>query len=90
MPPSPSKEETPDVNPLDVKPGVKVCLRSIAGSRSPAVQVRRRYSMFLEVIEGKVTDWRGKFGFMSSNQMEGKIFLHRLTKSMFSGYCGYS
>lgn len=51
MPPSPSKEETPDVNPLDVKPGVKV-------------------------IEGKVTDWRGKFGFMSSDQMEGKIFLH--------------
>ena len=30
-----------------------------------------------QVIEGKVTDWRGKFGFMSSDQMEGKIFLHR-------------
>lgn len=30
----------------------------------------------VQVIEGKVTDWRGKFGFMSSNQMEGKIFLH--------------
>ena len=36
--------------------------------------------MFLKVIEGKVTDWRGKFGFMSSDQMEGKIFLHRLAK----------
>ena len=24
-----------------------------------------------------MTDWRGKFGFMSSDQMEGKIFLHR-------------
>jgi len=30
----------------------------------------------VQVIEGKVTDWRGKFGFMSSDQMEGKIFLH--------------
>ena len=40
--------------------------------------------MFLEVIEGKVTDWRGKFGFMSSNQMEGKIFLHRLAKGMWT------
>ena len=37
MPPSPSKEETPDVNPLDVKPGVKVYLLSIAASRSPAL-----------------------------------------------------
>ena len=90
MPPSPSKEETPDVNLLDVKPGVKVYLRSIADLRSPAPQIRRLYSMLLEVIEGKVTDWRGKFGFMSSNQMEGKIFLHRLAKSMFSGYCGPS
>ena len=86
MPPSPSKEETPDVNLLDVKPGVKVCVLSIAESRAPGVQVRRLYSMLLEVIEGKVTDWRGKFGFMSSDQMEGKIFLHRL----FSGYSGPS
>jgi hypothetical protein len=30
----------------------------------------------VQVIEGKVIDWRGKFGFMSSDQMEGKIFLH--------------
>merc|ERR1712181_92369 len=30
----------------------------------------------MQVIEGKVTDWRGKFGFMISDQMEGKIFLH--------------
>ena len=90
MPPSPSKEETPDVNPLDVKPGVKVGVLSIAESRAPGVQVRRRHFMFLEVIEGKVTDWRGKFGFMSSDQMEGKIFLHRLAKFMFSGYRGPS
>ena len=87
MPPSPSKEETPDVNPLDVKPGVKVYLLSIAASRYPA---RRPHFMLLEVIEGKVTDWRGKFGFMSSDQMEGKIFLHRLAKFMVSGYCGPS
>ena len=92
MPPSPSEEETPDVNPLDVKPGVKVYLRSIANLRSPALQVRRRNLMFLEVIEGKVTDWRGKFGFMSSDQMEGKIFLHRLASlwSMVIVECGIS
>ena len=42
MPPSPSKEDIPDVNPLDVKPGVKVYLLSIADSRS-----HRLYSMLL-------------------------------------------
>ena len=62
-----SQEEEQAINPLDVKPGV---------------QVRTWAALFvlwnsLQVIEGKVTDWRGKFGFMSSDQMEGKIFLHR-------------
>jgi hypothetical protein len=25
---------------------------------------------------GTITDWRGKFGFMTSEQMEGRIFVH--------------
>ena len=67
----PSQEEAQAINPLDVKPGVQVPTTWAA--------IFELYSVYTpsQVIEGKVTDWRGKFGFMSSDQMEGKIFLHR-------------
>lgn len=30
----------------------------------------------LKIYVGKIIDWRGKFGFMISEDLEGKIFIH--------------